>query len=124
VQKQRAFELGVVLVAAWERLVVAAIKVKRHVLVDTTKWVSRAARCPFNAALARVTQELRVADLEKVPGEVIDLISLRDVDLIGSGIKAVKIFGEGKLTRKFVVRGLRVSKSAKLAIESAGGLVE
>lgn len=78
----------------------------------------------FRSALARVTQELRVADLEKVPGEVIDLISLRDVDLIGSGIKAVKIFGEGKLTRKFVVRGLRVSKSAKLAIESAGGLVE
>jgi len=78
----------------------------------------------FRSAMARVTQELRISELEKLPAEVVDLVTLREVDLIGSAIKAVKIFGEGKLTRKFTVRGIKVSKSARAAIEAAGGLVE
>ena len=38
--------------------------------------------------------------------------------------RAVKILGDGELTKKFVITGCAVSASAKLKIEKAGGTVK
>jgi len=35
----------------------------------------------------------------------------------------VKILGTGKVTKKFHVQGLKISKAAKAAIEKAGGTI-
>ena len=42
----------------------------------------------------------------------------------GRGIVAVKVLGNGELTKKFTVKVDKVSASAKAKIEAAGGKVE
>lgn len=58
-------------------------------------------------------------------GEIIDLDSLRQKGLIRGKSKRVevKILGVGEIKKKFVIRGVKVSESARKKIEKAGGKV-
>ena len=80
----------------------------------------------FASRIARVTAEIRLGELNRVTGEVVDLSTLRQAGLIGSGIERARIFLSGELQsgRALVIRGLAVSKGARAAIEAAGGRVE
>ena len=62
----------------------------------------------------------------KVEGEVVDLMSLKKADIIGQKFDTVKIIlsKEANLNKAVVVKGLKVTKGAKAAIEAAGGKVE
>lgn len=78
----------------------------------------------FTSRIGRVTAEVRLAELNKVEGELIDLEALKRADIIGTNIKRAKIMLSGELTKAVTVKGLAVTKGAKAAIEAAGGKVE
>lgn len=78
----------------------------------------------FSSRIGRVTAEIRLAELNKVDAEVIDLEALRKADLINSNIIRAKVFLSGELTKAVTIKGLAVTKGAKAAIEAAGGKVE
>ncbi len=78
----------------------------------------------FRSRLARITAEVRTAELAKVEAEVIDRLALTQAGLINRNIKHVKVVASGELGKAVRVRGLRVSRGARLAIEQAGGSIE
>src|ERR1700691_1206417 len=75
----------------------------------------------FKSRTAHLCAEIRLSELEKIEGHVFDLNALRAADMINSIHKQVKIFGNGSLTKKITLRGLRVTKGARAAVEAAGG---
>jgi len=56
-------------------------------------------------------------------GAIISKESLRQKGLISRRHKYVKILGEGKISKKFKIKGLLISKSALEKIEKAGGKI-
>ena len=77
----------------------------------------------FTSQKALVSAEIRLNDLAKVDGEV-TLESLKAADIISNNIEFAKVILAGEVKGPVVVRGLRVTKGAKAAIEAAGGSVE
>jgi large subunit ribosomal protein L15 len=67
---------------------------------------------------------VNVGDLEKIfkTGDKITPKELFKRDLIKSSTGTVKILGDGKLTKKFLISAHQFSKSAKQIIEKAGGV--
>jgi large subunit ribosomal protein L15 len=57
-------------------------------------------------------------------GDTVSLESLREKGVVSAAEKLVKILGDGELTKKLTVSGLKLSKSAQAKIEAAGGSVE
>ncbi|MEY3017189.1 MAG: hypothetical protein RL336_324 [Pseudomonadota bacterium] len=78
----------------------------------------------FTSRIARVTAEIRTAELNKLTDEVIDLDALKRADLIQENMQRAKIFLAGEVTKAVKIKGLAVTKGAKAAIEAAGGSVE
>lgn len=78
----------------------------------------------FRSRKARGVDEIRLHELEHIEGDVVDLVSLGAAGLIGRQIISVKIIASGSVDRALTVRGLGVTKSARAAIEAAGGKVE
>ncbi|MDA3977751.1 MULTISPECIES: 50S ribosomal protein L15 [Gallibacterium] len=78
----------------------------------------------FTSMKAAVTAEVRLSDLAKVSGNEITLESLKEAKVISSEIQFAKIILSGEVKSGVVVRGLRVTKGAKAAIEAAGGSIE
>lgn len=78
----------------------------------------------FRSRIGRVTDEIRLHELESMEGEIADLESLRKAGLITSTVKRVRVIQSGKLERPIVVKGLKVTKGARESIEAAGGRVE
>jgi large subunit ribosomal protein L15 len=68
--------------------------------------------------------QVRLADLARVEGDVVDLLSLRAAGLIPEQAGGAKIFLKGEIARKLTVRGVGVTKGARAALEAAGGSIE
>ncbi len=62
--------------------------------------------------------ELRFSD-----GDAVNLETLREKKIIKKSVELVKILGNGSVTKKLTIDGLKISKSAKEMIEKAGGTV-
>lgn len=78
----------------------------------------------FRSRKALVTAEVRLSELNKVEGDTVDLLTLKAANLITENIEYAKVFLSGELNKAVTVKGLRVTKGARAAIESAGGKVE
>ncbi|MEX0584720.1 MAG: 50S ribosomal protein L15 [Natronospirillum sp.] len=78
----------------------------------------------FTSRKAAVTAEIRLHELAKVEGDVVDLASLEAADVINGRIKYVKVIFSGEINKAVTVKGLGVTEGAKKAIEAAGGKVE
>lgn len=78
----------------------------------------------FTSRLARVTAEIRLAELAQVEAEVIDLEALRSANLINNAIKRAKVVLSGEISKAVTIKGLAVTKGARAAIEAAGGKIE
>jgi len=78
----------------------------------------------FRSSMARVTAELRLNELERVDAEVIDINSLRAANIISKNIKRAKVIASGEITKAVTLKGLRVTRGARAAIEAAGGKIE
>ncbi|MCX8048745.1 MAG: 50S ribosomal protein L15 [Methylohalobius sp.] len=79
----------------------------------------------FRSRTQRFRDEIRLDELNKLPGDMIDLAVLRQANLVSAGVKQVKIIASGKLERPVVItKGIAVSRGARQAIEAIGGKVE
>lgn len=78
----------------------------------------------FTSRVGRTVDEITLTELSKVKADVVTLEAIREAGLIHHNIRDVKIILSGELTQKVVVKGLRVTKGAKAAIEAQGGSVE
>jgi large subunit ribosomal protein L15 len=68
---------------------------------------------------------LNVQDLDRFEdGAVIDIDVLRGEGLVKGRVDGVKILGQGELSKKFTLKSVLVSKTAREKIESAGGSIE
>lgn len=78
----------------------------------------------FVSKKAMITAEIRLSELEKVDGEVVDLQSLRKANVISGAIKRAKIIASGEICKAVTVKGLGATAGARRAIEAAGGKIE
>jgi len=68
---------------------------------------------------------LNIKDLDRFEdGTTIDTDALRDAGMEKGSFDSVKILGIGEITKKFVLKNILISKTAKEKIESAGGSIE
>ena len=78
----------------------------------------------FTSKLAMGTAEVRLSELAKVAGDVIDLASLKAANVVRRDMKRAKIVLSGEINRAVTVRGVAITKGAREAVEKAGGKVE
>jgi len=78
----------------------------------------------FTSRRALVSAEVRISELAKVNGDVVDLNALKDANLVTRNIQFAKIVLSGTIERPVTVKGLKVTKGARAAIEAAGGKIE
>ena len=68
--------------------------------------------------------EVRLDDLNKIENGIVTLETLKEANLLTKDIQFVKVILAGEVKTKLVIRGLRVTKGARAAIEAAGGSIE
>ena len=78
----------------------------------------------FTSRQSLIQAEVRLHELNQITSDTVDFKTLLEANIINSSISQVKIFLSGKINKALTVRGIRVSKGAKAAIEAAGGKVE
>ena len=78
----------------------------------------------FRSKMARTTGELRLNEISRVDGDVVDMDALYRADILPINMTRAKVILSGTIDRAVTVRGIRVTKGARAAIEAAGGKVE
>jgi large subunit ribosomal protein L15 len=78
----------------------------------------------FRSGMARTTGEVRLNEIARVEGDVVDMDALYRADVLPMAITRAKVILSGSIDRAVTVRGLGVTKGARAAIEAAGGKVE
>jgi large subunit ribosomal protein L15 len=79
----------------------------------------------FTSLTRDETVEVRLSELNKLEGNEVDLLALKQAGIVSKNAMAGKIILAGKLEKKnLTVRGLGVTKGARAAIEAASGSVE
>ena len=84
----------------------------------------RVPKVGFSSRVGMVTDEIRLHELNNIDADVIDLAALKQANLINKSIQHVKVMVSGKLEKAVTLKGIRVTKGAREAIEAAGGKVE
>jgi len=78
----------------------------------------------FTSRKSRFVDELRLNELALVNADVIDLDALKAANLISRETGSVKVFASGSIDKAVTLKGIRVTKGARAAIEAAGGTIE
>lgn len=78
----------------------------------------------FRSKLARTTAEVRLNEIAKVQGDVVDMMALYEANILPRSMQRAKVILSGSIERAVTVRGLGCTKGARAAIEAAGGKVE
>ena len=68
--------------------------------------------------------EVRLSEIDKLPIDEIDLLTLMQANLVTQHALSAKVVLSGEITRKVTLKGIGATKGAKAAIEAAGGSVE
>lgn len=77
----------------------------------------------FVSLTASRNAEVRLSELDKLPVEDIDLLTLMQAGVIPADTLSAKVILSGKLSRKVNLKGVGATKGARTAIEAAGGSV-
>ena len=67
--------------------------------------------------------EVRLSEINDLPIDEIDLLTLVQANLISQHALSAKVVLSGAITRKVTLKGIGATKGAKAAIEAAGGSV-
>jgi large subunit ribosomal protein L15 len=78
----------------------------------------------FVSLTAGQTAEVRTSELNALPIDTIDLLALKQANIVPQQARQAKVFLSGDITRKFTLQGVLVTKGARAAIEAAGGSIE
>ena len=78
----------------------------------------------FRSDIAATRAEVRLHELEKVEGGIIDLESLKKAGVVPVFAERAKVVLSGELKKAVTLKGVAATKGARAAIEAAGGKVE
>ena len=78
----------------------------------------------FASRMTYLTAELRLHELEIPADDVIDIKSLKKARLVPARATKVKVIKSGNIEKAVKIKGLAVTKGARVAIEAAGGSIE
>ena len=67
--------------------------------------------------------EVRLSEINDLPVDEIDLLTLKQANLVTQHALSAKVILSGEITRKVTLKGVGATKGAKAAIEAAGGSV-
>ncbi|MDF3020912.1 MAG: rplO [Steroidobacteraceae bacterium] len=77
----------------------------------------------FRSKIQPLHAEVRLDELAKVDGSVIDLDSLKKANVIPTFAAQAKVVLSGEIKKAVTLKGIHVTKGAREAIEKAGGTV-
>ena len=78
----------------------------------------------FRSRMALTTAEVRLGELAKVDGDEVNLDTLKQANVLKRSVKRARVVLSGAIDRAVTVKGMKVTKGAREAIEAAGGKVE
>ena len=78
----------------------------------------------FTSRISRTTAQVRLHEPNRVEGDTVDLAALKSADLVKDDVLRARVFLSGEIGKAVNVKGLKVTKGAREAIEAAGGSVE
>jgi len=78
----------------------------------------------FRSRKSRLAAEVRLHELNKITADVIDLVALKQANVVPRQTEQVKVILSGELLKAVTLRGLAVTVGARKAIEAAGGKIE
>ncbi|NDH08999.1 MAG: 50S ribosomal protein L15 [Gammaproteobacteria bacterium] len=78
----------------------------------------------FKSKIAPYKQELSLDAISRLNLAEVSIEILKAHDIIQHKIKRVKVIGTGSVSNAIVLKGIEVTKSARSAIETAGGRIE
>ena len=77
----------------------------------------------FKSHLLKYNAEVNLSELAALEFAEIDLLTLKQVGLVGQLVKNVKVIKSGELAKAVKLTGIAATAGAKAAIEAAGGSV-
>lgn len=77
----------------------------------------------FKSLTKKDTAHVRTSELNNLPVDVIDLLVLKQANVVSGNVLAAKVFLSGEITKKLNLTGLLLTKGARAAVEAAGGKV-
>ena len=78
----------------------------------------------FRSDMKRSRAEVRLDELAKVEGAVVDLAALVKAQVVPVGTERAKVILSGEIKKAVTLKGIAVTKGARAAIEAAGGTIE
>ncbi len=78
----------------------------------------------FTSRSKQYVAQIRLNELGKIDADVIDLAALKVANVVSKKITVAKVFLSGEINKAVTLKGIKVTKGAKIAIESAGGTIE
>src|SRR6201996_3843131 len=78
----------------------------------------------FRSAMKATRAEVRLSELAKVEGTVIDLAALKAAGVVSVHAEVAKVVLSGAIARAVTLKGVGATKGALAAITAAGGKVE
>jgi large subunit ribosomal protein L15 len=78
----------------------------------------------FRSKIAPLVAEVRLSELAKLTGNIVDLASLKAANLIPEQSLRARIVASGEFGKAVTVKGVHLTKGARAAIEGAGGKIE
>ena len=78
----------------------------------------------FRSAMKRLHAEVRLDELLKLEGTVVDIESLRKARVISADAQTAKVVLSGEIKKAYTLKGVAATKGARAAIEAAGGKIE
>jgi large subunit ribosomal protein L15 len=78
----------------------------------------------FSARKSRFSAQVRLSEVAAMAADVIDLQTLIESNVVPANSRQAKVFLSGEIARAVTVKGVKVSKGARAAIEAAGGKIE
>jgi large subunit ribosomal protein L15 len=78
----------------------------------------------FRSDMKRSRAEVRLDELAKVEGAVVDLAALVKAQVVPVGTERAKVILSGQIKKAVTLKGIAVTKGARAAIEAAGGTIE
>lgn len=78
----------------------------------------------FRSRIKKYSSEVTLHEVSSLKTDSIDLVGLKNANLVPKFTKTVKVIKSGKILKSITIKGLKVTVGAKSSIESVGGKVE
>lgn len=78
----------------------------------------------FRSRIGLVTTEVRLSEINSLSDDVVDMDVLIANNITSRNMKRARVILSGEISRPVTIKGLSVTKGARVAVEAAGGKVE